>query len=178
MGSEYISELKKWAQELAQSGVKGEAVGLNPAVELIAKNFEVQTHEVAILGVTADGRFLRFLAPDYLRIVGQIPLTSMQSLASRTVRDKRPEMINNFSVVPHANVFEAVPQADRQRTDPVQKIMSSPVITDARVIGVVQVCRKGKGAAEAGADFTQPQLRELRTICDALAPCILLCSQE
>lgn len=178
MINENIGALKSWAQELAQRGEKGEVVRLNPAVELISKNFSVQAHEVAILGVTGDGRFLCFLAPDNLRTVGKIPLTSMQSLASRTVRDKRPEMINNFSVVPHANVFEAVPQADRQRTDPVQKIMSAPILHDARVIGVVQVCRKGKTAADAGADFTQTQLRELRTISDALAPCILLCTQE
>jgi len=138
----------------------------------------VQTHEVAILGVTTNRGFLRFLAPENLRAVGQIPLTSMQSLASRTVRDKRAEMINNFGVVPHASVFEAVPGADNRRTDPVQKIMSSPIIHDNRVIGVVQVCRKGKAAAEAGEDFTQSQLWELRAISDTLAPCLMQCAQE
>lgn len=178
MGNEQISELKKWAQQLVESGEKGESITFNPAVELISKNFEVQTHEVAILGITTDGRFLHFLSPDNLRSVGQIPLTSMQSLASRTVRDKRPEMINNFSVVPHANVFEAVPLADRQRTEPVQKIMSSPIMHEGRAIGVVQVCRKGKVAIDSGPDFTQPQLRELRTMCDAIAPCILKLTEE
>jgi len=178
MAGESLGELKRWALELEQSGAKGKDVLLNPAAELIGRNFDVQTHEVAILGVTADGRFLRFLTPDNLRSVGQIPLSSVQSLASRTVRDKRPEMINNFSVVPHANVFEAVPQADRQRTEPVQKIMSAPITHDHKVIGVVQVCRKGKTAAEAGADFTLGQLHQLRTISEILAPCILLRNEE
>ncbi len=178
MAGETLGELKQWALDLAQSGTKGKDVRLNPAAEMIAKTFEVRTHEVAILGVTPDGRFLRFLTPDNLSSVGQIPLSSVQSLASRTVRDKRPEMINNFSVVPHANVFEAVPQADRQRTDPVQKIMSAPITHDHKVIAVVQVCRKGKTAAEAGADFTPAQLHQLRSISEMLAPCILLRNEE
>ena len=33
--------------------------------------------------------------------------------------------------------------------------------------------RKGKSLADAGPDFTYPQLRELKTISDALAPCII-----
>lgn len=178
MSTEHIAALKNWTHDLMQDGESDSPISLDTAVELISKNFQVHPHEVAILGVTANRSFLRFLAPDNLRSVGQIPLTSMQSLASRTVRDKRAEMINNFGVVPHASVFEAVPGADKQRTDPVQKIMSSPIIHENRVIGVVQVCRKGKAAAEAGEDFTQTQLWELRTISDALAPCILRCAQE
>jgi len=177
MPSEHIGDLKKWANELARKGNEGEIVRLNRAVELISRNFGVQTHEVAILGLTDDERSLRFLAPDNLRAVGNIPLSSTNSLAARTVREKRPEVINHFSVVPHASVFEAVPTVEDQRTDPIQKIMSSPIILANRAIGVVQVSRKGKGAADAGPDFTYPQLRELKTISDALAACLLMCSK-
>jgi hypothetical protein len=53
--------------------------------------------------------------------------------------------------------------------------MSAPIALANRVIGVVQVSRKGKAATDAGPDFTYPQLRELKTIADVLAPCILLC---
>jgi GAF domain-containing protein len=145
---------------------------------LISKNFGVRIHEVAILGLTSDERSLRFLAPDSLRAIGQIPLSSTNSLAARTVREKRPEMINHFSVVPHASVFEAVPVSDEQRGEPIQKIMSSPILLGNRAIGAVQVSRKGAGPADAGPDFTSPQLRELKIIADALAPCILLCIKE
>ena len=124
-------------------------------MELISKAFGVQTHEVAILGLTPDGRSLRFLAPDALRSVGQIPLSSTNSLAARTVREKRPEMINHFTVVPHASVFEAVP-IEEQRGDPIQKIMSSPIIAAQQAVGVVQVSRRGKALAESGPDFTLP----------------------
>ena len=178
MPSEHIGEIKKWAHDLVRNNGEGESVRLNRAIELISKNFGVQPHEVAILGLTPDERSLRFLAPDNLRIVGQIPLSSTTSLAARTVREKRPELVNHFTVVPHASVFEAVPIADEMRGDPIQKIMSSPIISGTDVIGVVQVSRKGKTLAEAGPDFTHPQLRELKTISDTLAPCILLCKKD
>ncbi|HXQ26227.1 MAG TPA: GAF domain-containing protein [Candidatus Acidoferrales bacterium] len=178
MASEHLGELKKWATEVARTGGNGEPVQLDRAIELISKNFAVQTHEVAILGLTSDERSLRFLTPGNLRTVGQIPLSSANALAARTVRERRPELINHFSVVPHASVFEAVPIAEEFRGDPIQKIMSSPIMVASRVIGVVQVSRKGKAQADAGPDFTHPQLRELKTIADTLAPCILLCNKD
>lgn len=178
MPSEHIGDLQKWVAELARKNNEGEIVRLNRAVELISKNFGVRTHEVAILGLTADERSLRFLAPDSLRTIGQIPLSSTSSLAARTVREKRPELVNHFAVVPHASVFEAVPIADDQRGEPIQKIMSSPILLGNRAIGAVQVSRKGASPAESGPDFTPSQLRELKIISDALAPCILLCIKE
>lgn len=178
MPIEHIGDLQKWVAELARKNDEGEIVRLNRAVELIGKNFGVRNHEVAILGLTSDERSLRFLAPDSLRTIGQIPLSSTNSLAARTVRDKRPEVINHFSVVPHASVFEAVPISDDQRGEPIQKIMSSPIVLGSRAIGVLQVSRKGASPVEAGPDFTSSQLRDLKTISDALAPCILLCIKE
>lgn len=178
MASDHIGELKKWATDVARKGSDGEPIQLVRAQELISKNFGLQAHEVAILGLTSDGRSLRFLTPHNLRTVGQIPLSSTNSLAARTVREKRPELINHFSVVPHASVFEAVPIAEEQRGDPIQKIMSSPILSSGKVIGVLQVSRKGKAMTDAGPDFTHPQLRELKLISDALAPCILICNKE
>ena len=178
MASEHIGELKKWATDVARKGGNGEPVQLVRVLELISKNFGLKAHEVAILGLTSDGRSLRFLAPDNLRTVGQIPLSSTNSLAARTAREKRPELINHFSVVPHASVFEAVPITEEQRGDPIQKIMSSPIQAGGKVVGVIQVSRKGKAMTDAGPDFTHPQLRELKLIADALAPCISICNNE
>jgi GAF domain-containing protein len=174
MPSEYIGELKKWMGDLIRKGEDGEYLGLNRAVDLISKNFAVQVHEVAIFVLTADHRFLKFIIPERLQAVGQLPMTSTSSLAVRTARDKRPEIINHFAVVPHSSVFEAVPIAEEQRGDPIQKIMSVPLAVDKKVIGVIQVSRKGKSAAEAGPDFTHQELRELRTIADSLAPYVSL----
>jgi GAF domain-containing protein len=174
MPSEYVGELKKWTAELVRKNATGEFVGFNRVVDLISKNFALQPHEVAIFAITADARFLYFVVPEKLKEVGRIPLTSTNSLAARTVREKRPEIINHFSVVPHASVFEAVPLIEEERGDPIQKIMSAPITLEKRVIGVIEVSRKGKTAAEAGPDFTHSELRELKTIADALAHCIAL----
>jgi hypothetical protein len=176
MHSEHIGELRRWAAELAKSGSSGEHISWNLAIELISKHFSVQQHEVAILGLTPDERFLRFLMPDNLRPIGRIPLSSTSSLAVRTVREQRAEVINHFSVVPHASVFEAVPIGESQRFDAIQKIMSSPVLVGKKVVGVAQVSRKGNSSAEAGPDFTHSQLRDLKAISEILAPCIVLSS--
>ena len=149
-------------------------MGLNRVVDMISKNFGVQPHEVAILAITPDDRFLRFVVPEKLQNVGQIPLTSTNSLAARTVREKRPEVINHFAVVPHSSVFEAVPIVQQERGEPIQKIMSVAITHDKKIIGVLQISRKGKTAAEAGADFTHSQLRELKTVADVMAPCLPL----
>jgi hypothetical protein len=177
--TDQLTELKKWMADLSRKNGDGEkVVQLNRAVELIAMIFDVKIHEVAILGLTPDGRSLRFLAPDTLRAIGQIPLSSGSALAARTVREMRPEIINHFHVVPHASVFEGVPVAKAQRADPIQKIMSSPILLGSKSLGVLQVSRKGKGPLEAGPDFTPLQLRNLKAISDILAPCLLLCAKE
>jgi GAF domain len=103
-----------------------------------------------------------------------IPTTSTHSLAARTVREKRAEVINHFAVIPHSSVFEAVPIAEGQPGEAIQKIMSAPVVHDKKVVGVIQISRKAGSMSEAGPDFTHQQLRELKMIADALALCISL----
>src|SRR5271155_5509514 len=152
MPSEHIAELKKWVAEVVRQSAGGEFVGLNRIVDLISKTFAVQAHEVAILTMTPDDRFLRFVVPEKLQQVGQIPLTSTNSLASRTVREKRPEVINHFAVVPHSSVFEAVPITEDERGEAIQKIMSAPILQERKVAAVIQISRKGKTAADAGPD--------------------------
>src|ERR1700685_4823652 len=178
MPSEHITDLKKWVAEVVRQSSGAEFVGLNRIVDLISKTFAVQPHEVAILTITPDDRFLRFVVPEKLQQVGQIPLTSTNSLASRTVREKRPDVINHFAVVPHSSVFEAVPITEDERGEAIQKIMSAPILQERKVAAVIQISRKGKTAADAGPDFTHPQLRELKLVADTLSPCVpLLCKQ-
>jgi signal transduction protein with GAF and PtsI domain len=175
MAGESIGDLKKCVNELVRKGDGGESFDLNRVVDLVSKQFGVQHHEVAIFILSTDGKFLRFIVPEKLQAVGQIPTTSANSLVARTAREKRPEIINLFSIVPHASVFEAVPLVEEQRGDPIQKIMSAPMLHEKKLIGVMQISRKGKSAAEAGPDFTQAELHELRTVADIVAPCLPLC---
>ena len=136
----------------------------------LSKMFSVKADEVAILHLTDNGSILSFLYPVKLRKIGSIPMSTTNSLAVRTVRDKRPEMINNFPIQKHPTVFESVtldPKA--QEKHPIQKIMSAPLILDGKPIGVVQISRKGKSPIASGADFTIKDLTSLVTTAGVLA---------
>ncbi len=174
MPKQAVSNLTPVVEELLQRGETIDGAGLARVAEQVGKVFQVQPAEVAILGFAQEGRFLKFLVPEKLQPVGQIPLTSTSSLAARTAREKRADFINHFTVVPHASVFEAVPLGE-ERGDPIQKIMSVPIFFDGKVVGVIQVSRKGKNKASAGPDFTPQDLRELAEAAEVIAPCLPLC---
>lgn len=171
MPKQGVLNLTSLVEELVQQGEKIDDAGLARVAEQVGKAFQVQPGEVAILRLDQKGKFLRFLVPEKLRAVGQIPLTSTSSLAARTAREKRVDLVNHFTVVPHASVFEAVPLGE-ERGDPIQKIMSVPILDDGKVTGVIQVSRKGRSTSSAGPDFTPQDLRELARAAEAIAPCL------
>lgn len=139
----------------------------------IAKNYKVKQDEVAILRLSTTGKQLEFIVPEKLGKVGTIPLTSTNALAVRTVRDRRGEFVNNFSAAAHPTVFEAV-KLTKEGDDPIQKIISVPVMVEGKALGVIQVSRKGKTTAAAGADFVAKDVEELNQVATAIAPCLKL----
>src|SRR5487761_1007255 len=173
MSSTGVSEVEILVGEMMRGGTALNAAQLMKIADAVGRVFSVQTDEVAILSVTDDGKFLRFRFPEQLQSVGRIPLTSNSSLAVRTVRDKRPEIVNHFNIVPHASVFEAV-RINEERSDPIQKIMSAPIAIATKVIGVLQVSRKAK-AAKMARDFSPMDLRQLIAITEFVAPALPLC---
>jgi len=172
--SEPLGDFTKIVDALVQSG---EPIELGVVAKLaadIGKAFSVRPDEVAILATTPDEKFLRFLVPEQLKNVGTIPVNSTSALVSRTAREKRAEIINNFTIARHSTVFEAVPLDSKQRGDPIQKIMSVPVIAENKVAGVLQVSRKGKSVQSAGADFSQTELNTLGQYANHLGRCLAL----
>ena len=97
------------------------------------------------------------MVPAALKNVGFIPLSSHSALAARTARDSRPEINNNFSGVRHATVFEGVKDPSISG-ESIQKIVSAPILNEGKVVGVIQISRKGDTAAAAGPDFTSDDL--------------------
>jgi hypothetical protein len=95
--------------------------------------------------------------------VGSIPLTSTTALAARTARERKADMINNFSGSRHATVFEAVPLG-RDPSETIQKIISAPILDGTHVLGVVQISRKGRTVKGSGPDFTQKDLNALASL--------------
>src|SRR5512136_3181457 len=103
-----VSELEHLASELEADASPRPEVSLTSIAERIAKIVGVRPDEVAILGLSTKWRHLYFLAPQALRNVGHIPLSSTSALAARTARESRPEINNSFVKSRHATVFEGV----------------------------------------------------------------------
>jgi hypothetical protein len=139
-----------------------EALGQLAAV--IAQAFKGRKDEVALLQLSPDGKMLSFLFPSKFQKIGAIPLTSSHSLATKTIRDKRGEIVNNFSVYKHPTVFESIDVSAEEKATPIQKIVSSPMVVDGKVVGVIQVCRKGKAGDPIGPDFAASDLAELNAV--------------
>jgi hypothetical protein len=142
-------------------------VSLTSLAEQIAKNLGVRNDEVAILAVSTRWRHLHFLVPEALKKVGFIPLSSNSALAARTARDSRPEIENDFATARHATVFEGV-KIGGEAAEAIQKMISAPILLDGKVIGVIQVSRKGANPASAGPDFTADDLGKILAICKPL----------
>jgi len=132
----------------------------------LAKLFGVRQKEVALLRL--EHGLLKFLFPEQLKTAGSIPVSSSSSVAAHTASAKKTELFNSFTKVRHARVFETVklstPEeegADQEHTA-IQKLMSAPVLTPERkVLGVIQISRKGFDANSAGPDFTTSDVQQL-----------------
>ena len=177
MPDQQIAELGLLVNTMESSGVAPDSDSLAKVTGILAKLFGVDTDEVAILKLVPKYKSLKFVIPEKLTPVGTIPLTSTTALAARTARDRKPELVNNFSTARHANVFEAVPLG-RDPSELIQKIMSAPILDGTRVHGVVQISRKAKSLAQAGADFTQKELRTLVSLSPTLDRFLKICQVD
>ena len=167
MATSLVSELEKLAHAIEADASSAADVSLPALAEKIAKELRVKVDEVAILAVSNRWRHLHFLVPAALKNVGFVPLTSNSALAVRTARESRPEINNNFSAVRHATVFEGV-KAATTTGESIQKIVSAPILNDGKVVGVIQISRKGESATNAGVDFTSDDLGKVLAICRPL----------
>ena len=155
---------------LPLGSVLGQGVTALDLCMVLAKIFRVQYTEVALLRL--EGGLLRFIFPEYLRTTGAIPLSS-KAVAAHTALSKKAEIFNNFARVKHASIFETIKPEDNDETAapaPIQKLMSAPVIDDsAKVLGVIQISRKGSDPAYCGSDFSREDLHELELAAGILA---------
>jgi hypothetical protein len=161
------SEMERIANALGTEQGASPQVSLSAVAGKIAKNIGVRSDEVAILAVSSRWRHLYFLVPEALKNVGFIPLSSNSALAARTARESRPEIENNFGVAKHATVFEGVKIAG-ESAEAIQKMISAPILLDGKVIGVIQVSRKGPNPASAGLDFNADDLGKILALCKPL----------
>lgn len=162
-----VTELERLADALEGEASKPAQLSFASLAERIARNLSVRTDEVAILGVSHRWRHLHFIVPEALKNVGFIPLSSKTALAARTTRESRPEIINDFTSVKHASVFEGVKLAAAS-AELIQKIISAPILSGDQVVGVIQISRKGANSKVAGPDFTSEDLGKVLALCNPL----------
>lgn len=167
MAKTLVSELEQLAAALQADSSPNADLSLTTVGEKIAKSLGVRNDEVAILGVSNRWRHLHFLVPPALKNVGFIPLSSNSALAARTARDSRPEINNSFSNVRHASVFESV-KTPAGGGEAIQKIISAPILCDGKVVGVIQISRKGSSSSLAGPDFSSEELGKVLALCRPL----------
>jgi GAF domain-containing protein len=162
-----VTELERLASALSADSAESPKISLQSVAERIAKALGVKPDEVAIMGLSTRWKHLHFLAPEGLKHVGYIPLSSNSALAARTARESRPEINNNFAAVRHASVFEGV-KVGGEASEAIQKIISAPILTDGKVVGIIQISRKGTNVTTAGADFTASDLGQVLALCKPL----------
>jgi GAF domain-containing protein len=158
----------KLSEEMRKSGGWPSDDVLNRLAIEIGAAFGARKDEVAVLFLSQEG-MLSFMHPVKFSKLGAIPTSSGRSLAVKTVREKRGEVVNNFSVYKHPTVFESVNPSEEMKAAPIQKIMSVPMIAGEKVAGVIQVSRKGRAGDPIGPDFTSRDLAELMTAGSILA---------
>jgi len=154
----------KLVEEMRAAGTPPTEQDLNRLAAHISNGFKATKGEVAILRLSPDGAMLNFLFPVRLSVVGAIPMTTTHSLAAKTIREKQGEIVNNFTVYKHPTIFEAVNLSAEEKATPIEKIMSSPMMVDGKVVGVIQISRKVRSGRPAGPDFTPKDLERLDTV--------------
>jgi hypothetical protein len=174
MNDGLTTEFGSLVDAIVNTGLAPDSETLAKVARTLASIFGVDPDEVAILRLEPKSKNLTFVIPEKLAAIGSIPLSSATALAARSARERRTEVVNNFSSSRHASVFEGVPLG-RGRGESIQKIMSAPVIEGTEVLGVVQISRKGHSASEAGSDFTQKDLRTLTSLSPALGRFLMHC---
>jgi hypothetical protein len=177
MATSLVNELERIVDALEKEEKTAAEIDLPSIAERIARHLGVNRDEVAVLGVSHRWRHLHFIVPAALKNVGFIPLTSNSALAARTVRDSRPEINNNFSAMPHASVFEAVKTATTSG-ESIHKIVSAPILCQGKVVGVMQISRKGTSSNSAGPDFTAEDLGKVLAICRPLGRLVMRLAAE
>ncbi len=165
--TDIVLTVAKLVEDMRKAGATPPDQDWNRLAAQISNAFKARKEEVAILRLSKDGKVLNFIFPIKLSFVGAIPISTTHSLAAKTIREKRAEFVNNFANYKHATVFEAVDLSEGERAIPIQKIMSSPMMVDGKIVGVLQVSRKAHSGEPSGPDFfylTHADLAQLSSV--------------
>ena len=136
------------------------------SVDALCSIFGVQRHEVALFALDTRMDSFSFVWPTEMRKSGSIPLSADRSLLVITARERQGKVNNSFASTPHLFVFESF---GKEKTGPIQRIMSAPMLKGEELVGVLQVCRKGMDADAGLKNFSETELKALCGIANVIA---------
>ena len=77
----------------------------------------------------------------------------------------------------HAAVFEGV-KTTTATGESIPKIISAPILFEEKVVGVMEISRKGGSLVSAGPEFTPEELGRVLAICQPLGKLVSLMAGE
>lgn len=152
--------------ETLLSGRKEVSEKVEASVDALCRIYGVDKNEVALFVYDKGQDSFSFAWPPDMKGSGSIPFTADRSLLAVTARERKGRINNSFASTPHLFVFESFGKGKPQ---PIQRIMSAPMLKGEELVGVIQVCRKGAEASASLKGFTEPELKGLCALANVVA---------
>ena len=171
---EFITEIKSLESQITPENKLQTFEGMvDLIVDYLAKYFKVNTDEVAIILVTSNRNFLRFIAPKKLYKGGAtFPISKRESISTKVITTLKADIQNNLSNIKHLSIYEQVKTSD-SGPKIIQKMLTLPLIMEGKAVGVIQISRKGDTPEQSGLDFTQTDIQKLLELSSSFLPSLI-----
>lgn len=146
---------------------------IDKTCEYLADLFEVDQTEIAIIILTNNEKFLRFIAPKKLYKGGAtFPLSKRESLSTKVMLTKKSDIKNDVINIKHLSIYEQV-KTSEEKPKPIQKMLTVPLIHEDKAVGVIQISKKGLSPDEAGQDFSDIDVQKLLSLIPSFLPSLI-----
>lgn len=135
--------------------------------DYLRERFQVAPDEVALFKLVDDDH-LSFVLPRELVNKGTIPVNASQSVAAKTVTSMKAACFNDFQSQRHITFFEGI-KINAEVKGLIQRMLCAPIVHDKKVIGIIQISRKGPDQVQCGAPFAPSDLDNLVQFCQSTA---------
>ena len=168
---EFTEKIKSIASQITlENKAKVFEDTIDVVVDFLSKYFNVNSDEVGILLITSNGKFLRFVAPKKLFKSGAtFPISKRESVSTRVITTLKPDIQNNLSNIKHLSIYEQV-KTSEDKPKAIQKMLTYPLLSENKALGVIQISRKGDTPQQAGPDFTQSDIKKLTDLSPLFLP--------
>lgn len=129
----------------------------------LSKKFNLTQESVFVLSAGKDGKLLEFVYPLWLK--GTMVPIDNRSVSGRAANTGRPYISNS---VQDEREFIVLACLMNKKGDPIQKMITCPIIFADKVIDVIQIARRGLKPYESGPDFKREDVEKMKSVIDEL----------